>query len=64
LFEKRLTDIKQDKDNITAFFADDTSTTGDLLNGADGTNSKTRTLTFPDGPKPEYIGIIASGGGI
>jgi 2-polyprenyl-6-methoxyphenol hydroxylase-like FAD-dependent oxidoreductase len=41
---------------VTAFFDDDTRTGGDLLIGADGVHSTTRTLIDPNAPKPAYTG--------
>jgi len=46
-FSKKLTHLEQNKDEVTAFFEDETEGTGSILIGADGTHSKTRELTFP-----------------
>ena len=40
----------------TAFFADGTSATGDVLVGADGIHSRTRRLIDPEAPGPRYSG--------
>ncbi|MBA3946545.1 MAG: FAD-dependent monooxygenase [Herpetosiphonaceae bacterium] len=61
-YEKRLKDITQDSSQIVAHFADGTSAKGDLLIGADGIHSQTRKLILPNGPAPDYVGIIGAGG--
>lgn len=52
---KRLIAARQEG-SVTAFFADDTRTGGDLLVGADGVHSTTRGLIDPNAPKPDYTG--------
>lgn len=48
-FDKKFTHYSQNPDGtVTAFFADGTSATGDLLVGADGTSSKVRAQYLPD----------------
>jgi len=61
-YEKRLTTITQDTTKVVAHFADGTQAEGDLLIGADGIHSQTRSTILSNGPKPAYIGIIAMGG--
>ncbi len=61
-FEKRLQSISCDDQHVTAYFTDGTSSTGDLLIGADGVNSQTRRIILPDAPKPQYVGLIGIGG--
>lgn len=61
-FERQLIDIKQDDKIVTAFFKDGTEASAEILIGADGVNSKTRELIFPTGPRPSYVGLIATGG--
>jgi 2-polyprenyl-6-methoxyphenol hydroxylase-like FAD-dependent oxidoreductase len=63
-YEKRLTAITATDDHtkVIAHFADGTSAEGDLLIGADGIHSTTRTIVLPDSPKPAYVGIIGIGG--
>lgn len=46
-FAKKLKDLKQDEESVTAYFDDGTEATGSLLIGADGTHSRTRKLIFP-----------------
>ncbi|MGI5347266.1 FAD-dependent monooxygenase [Streptomyces sp. CA-250714] len=43
---------------VTAHFADGTHAEGDLLIGADGLHSVTRTLIDPDAPTPRHTGQI------
>lgn len=46
-FSKRLKDLEQDDESVTAYFKDGTEATGSLLIGADGTRSRTREIIFP-----------------
>lgn len=57
---KALVRLEQDRDvrKVTAFFADGTSETGDLLIGADGGNSQVRQQVWPDA-EPSYAGYLA-----
>ena len=55
---KRLTDIQQTPEAVTAQFADGTSVTGDLLIGADGPSSTVRSLFLP-GHTYRYAGYVA-----
>ena len=52
---KRLAGVRH-HGGVTAFFTDDTRTGGDLLVGADGVRSTTRSLIDPNAPQPEYTG--------
>lgn len=52
----RLTSIAEDAASVTATFADGSTATGDLLIGADGLNSVTRSLIDPAAPGPHYAG--------
>jgi FAD-dependent urate hydroxylase len=52
---KRLVGVRH-HGTVTAFFGDDTRIGGDLLVGADGVRSTTRTLIDPQAPQPEYTG--------
>ncbi|KAK6535724.1 hypothetical protein TWF694_002173 [Orbilia ellipsospora] len=55
-FSKQLESIEQNSESITAFFADGTSVTGDILIGCDGTHSAVRKCIDPD-RKPIYTGL-------
>ena len=61
-YEKRLKTITQDTTKVVAHFADGTNAEGDILIGADGIHSQTRSIILPNGPKPAYVGIVAVGG--
>jgi 2-polyprenyl-6-methoxyphenol hydroxylase-like FAD-dependent oxidoreductase len=61
-FQKRLVHITCKDRSVTAHFEDGTSAEGNLLIGADGVHSQTRSLILPDAPKPYYVGIIGIGG--
>ncbi len=61
-FDKTFTHYEQHEDGtVTAFFADGTSATGELLVGADGTSSPVRKQYLPHA-RLEDTGIIAIGG--
>ncbi|WP_052668533.1 FAD-dependent monooxygenase [Nitriliruptor alkaliphilus] len=47
---------------VVARFADGTSTTGDVLIGADGVHSTVRGLIDPAAPAPRYAGLLNFGG--
>ncbi|HEY2697477.1 MAG TPA: FAD-dependent monooxygenase [Pseudonocardiaceae bacterium] len=49
-YGKRLADAEITANGVTAHFTDGTTATGDLLIGADGVNSRTRTITDPNAP--------------
>ena len=59
---KRLVGIDNTPDGVTAHFADGTSATADVLIGADGINSTTRSLIDRDAPRPRYTGLVSFGG--
>ncbi|WP_143309146.1 FAD-dependent monooxygenase [Chitinophaga vietnamensis] len=61
-YNKRLQNIRQQPDSVTAFFEDGTETSGSLLIGADGIHSATRRIIWPDGPKPAFTGMLGVGG--
>jgi 2-polyprenyl-6-methoxyphenol hydroxylase-like FAD-dependent oxidoreductase len=47
---------------VTAQFTDGSEATGDLLVGADGLHSVTRTWLDPAAPRPRYVPILNTGG--
>jgi 2-polyprenyl-6-methoxyphenol hydroxylase-like FAD-dependent oxidoreductase len=55
---RSLVRIEQDAHSVTAFFADGTRETGDLLIGADGSRSAVRTQLCSQA-RPEYAGYVA-----
>jgi 2-polyprenyl-6-methoxyphenol hydroxylase-like FAD-dependent oxidoreductase len=57
-YGKRLVTADENKDGITARFADGTAATADVLIGADGIRSTVRTLIDPDAPGPEWTGML------
>ena len=48
--------LNQSPDKVSVIFSDGSSGEYDLLIGADGLYSTTRTQIFPDAPKPEFTG--------
>ena len=61
LHGKRLIDVAENADGITACFADGSSTEADVLIGADGIRSTVRSLIDPAAPEPHYAGLISFG---
>jgi 2-polyprenyl-6-methoxyphenol hydroxylase-like FAD-dependent oxidoreductase len=61
-YQKRLVGIDNRPDGVTATLADGSTVDGDVLIGADGLNSRTRTLLNPDAPGPRYLGLLNAGG--
>ena len=61
-FGKALESIQERDGEVLARFADGTSAVGSGLIGADGIHSRTRTIIYPDAPRPGYTGIINLGG--
>ncbi|KAK6506598.1 hypothetical protein TWF481_005056 [Arthrobotrys musiformis] len=55
-FSKRLENIQQTPEDVTALFSDGASVTGDILLGCDGTHSAVRKCIDPD-RKPVYTGL-------
>lgn len=58
---KRLVDVAEHADGITACFADGSSADADVLIGADGIRSTVRSLIDPAAPQPDYAGLISFG---
>ena len=56
--DKKLIDIQQNEEQVTAIFADGTKAIGDLLIGADGASSTVRQKLLPN-RNPNYAGYIA-----
>lgn len=54
---KKLLDVKQEVDKVTAIFEDGTSAEGDLLIGCDGLHSGVRNALFGEIPA-EYTGLV------
>jgi FAD-dependent urate hydroxylase len=58
----RLAGVEEDDRTVTARFTDGTTATGDLLVGADGLHSVTRTWLDPAAPRPRYVPVLNTGG--
>ncbi|MCT9092503.1 FAD-dependent monooxygenase [Streptomyces sp. ASQP_92] len=58
---KRLTRTTDDGSAVTAHFADGTQASADILIGADGIRSTTRSLIDPAAPEPHYAGLVCFG---
>jgi 2-polyprenyl-6-methoxyphenol hydroxylase-like FAD-dependent oxidoreductase len=61
-FGRRLVDIQETADAVTAVFADGSTARGDILIAADGVRSATRRLIDPAAPDPRYTGLLSMGG--
>ncbi|MER5867560.1 FAD-dependent oxidoreductase [Kitasatospora sp. NPDC002040] len=59
---QRLTGLTEHADGVRAEFADGSTTEADLLVGADGLWSATRTLLDPAAPGPAYAGLYSVSG--
>ncbi|WBB66901.1 NAD(P)/FAD-dependent oxidoreductase [Micromonospora sp. WMMD812] len=55
---RRLIDVRESADGVTAHFADGSTVTADVLVGADGIRSTVRTLIDPAAPGPRYTGLL------
>jgi FAD-dependent urate hydroxylase len=63
VYGKRLADASAlPRGGVRARFADGSETTGDLLVGADGLRSRTRTIIDPTAPGARYTGLLNVGG--
>lgn len=58
-FGKKLVDVKEMENKITAYFEDGTFAEADFLVGCDGMKSKTRKSVFPKANSPIYSGSVA-----
>ncbi|HSK55292.1 MAG TPA: NAD(P)/FAD-dependent oxidoreductase [Jiangellales bacterium] len=61
-YGKRLVDATTHRTGVTAVFEDGTSAEGDLLVGADGLRSRTRSIIDPKAPAARHIGLLNTGG--
>lgn len=61
-YGKRLDDARLLPHGVQASFADGTTAEGDLLIGADGLRSRTRTIIDPQAPRARHIGLLNTGG--
>ncbi|GAA3905905.1 FAD-dependent oxidoreductase [Actinoplanes auranticolor] len=61
-YGRRLTGRTCSPAGVTAHFADGTTAGGDLLIGADGLHSRTRSALDPAAPAPHYLGLLNAGG--
>jgi 2-polyprenyl-6-methoxyphenol hydroxylase and related FAD-dependent oxidoreductases len=57
-YGRRLVDVRQGADGVTAVFADGTTATGDVLIGADGVHSTVRRLIDPNAAGPDFTGLL------
>ena len=55
-FGLTVSELVENGSSIEARFTDGTSTSHDLVVGADGVHSRMRSLLFPDAPAPRYVG--------
>lgn len=60
-YEKRLVRVAEGDSGVTAYFADGSSATADVLIGADGVRSTVRGLIDRGNPGPEYTGMLGFG---
>lgn len=61
-YGKRLASATPADGGVTATFSDGTTAHGDLLVGADGLRSTTRTIIDPAAPPPRYVPLLNAGG--
>ncbi|GAA0407889.1 FAD-dependent oxidoreductase [Acrocarpospora corrugata] len=57
-YGKRLVDVHETGEGITARFADGSTASADVLIGADGIHSTVRRLIDPDATGPRYTGLL------
>ncbi|MGI5128442.1 FAD-dependent monooxygenase [Pseudonocardia sp. CA-107938] len=61
-YGKRLVEVREAPDGVTAVFADGTTATADILVGADGIRSRVRTAIDPNAPSARYVPVLNVGG--
>ncbi|MFJ2034182.1 FAD-dependent oxidoreductase [Streptosporangium sp. NPDC087985] len=61
-YGKRLEDASVTADGVRAVFADGSTAEGDLLIGADGLRSRTRTIIDARAPRARHVGLLNTGG--
>ncbi|HEX8628779.1 MAG TPA: FAD-dependent monooxygenase [Catenuloplanes sp.] len=61
-YGRRLEDARFTASAVRARFADGTTAEGDLLVGADGLRSRTRTIIDPKAPRARHLGLLNTGG--
>jgi 2-polyprenyl-6-methoxyphenol hydroxylase-like FAD-dependent oxidoreductase len=61
-YGKRLVDAEVAPRGVRATFADGSTSEGDLLVGADGLRSRTRSLIDPKAPPARHLGLLNTGG--
>jgi 2-polyprenyl-6-methoxyphenol hydroxylase-like FAD-dependent oxidoreductase len=57
-YDRRLVDAARTATGVRATFASGATAEGDLLVGADGLRSRTRTVIDPRAPKPRHVGLL------
>ncbi|MFI6867851.1 FAD-dependent monooxygenase [Nocardia sp. NPDC050406] len=61
-YNKRLVQVDERADGVTAHFADGSTATADVLVGADGIRSTVRGLIDPNAPGPKFLNMLGFGG--
>ncbi|MGH3816130.1 MAG: FAD-dependent monooxygenase [Pseudonocardiaceae bacterium] len=61
-YGKRLAEVDESDEWVCARFTDGSTSTADLLVGADGVRSRARTIIDPAAPAPRYLGLLGCGG--
>jgi 2-polyprenyl-6-methoxyphenol hydroxylase-like FAD-dependent oxidoreductase len=61
-YGRRLEDAQVTPTGVRATFTDGTTAEGDLLIGADGLRSRTRTVIDPKAPPARHVGLLNTGG--
>lgn len=61
-FGKRMVGCEESPAGVVARFADGSTAAADILIGADGLRSRTRSIVDPDAPRPRFSGLLGCGG--